>query len=231
MTVSALAADVIPVPAQVTEIQAAFAQMGASGSASFSSLLEAAVGGPTGAPAATSAPGPSTELAPGVAAATGSAGVAGTETPEAPGATSGEGGSQFGQEVVARARAELGVAYRWGGASPSTGFDCSGLVQYVFGQLGVSLPRTSEEQVAAGIAVPDLAAAQPGDLLFFEPGPRGPGHVGIYIGNGQMIDAPYTGADVRVDPVWTTPVAIRQVLPGPSGTATLTGSATTGMAA
>lgn len=103
MTVSALAADVIPVPAQVTEIQAAFAQMGASGSASFSSLLEAAVGGPTGAPAATSAPGPSTELAPGVAAATGSAGVAGTETPEAPGATSGEGGSQFGQEVVARA--------------------------------------------------------------------------------------------------------------------------------
>jgi soluble lytic murein transglycosylase-like protein len=95
--------------------------------------------------------------------------------------------------------------------------DCSGLVQDVFGDLGVSLPRTSQEQATAGVAVPSLAAAQPGDLVFF-PGTDGtaaaPGHVGIYVGNDQMIDAPYSGATVRVDPV-VDPTAIRRVS-GPS---------------
>lgn len=153
----------------------------------------------------------------------------------APGATGG-----LGQEVVDAARRELGVPYRWGGTSPATGFDCSGLVQYVFGQLGVTLPRTSQQQAGVGVPVADLAAAQPGDLLFFEPGPGGPGHVGIYIGGGQMIDAPHTGAAVRIDPVWTTPVAIRRVLPSspvpvgvypgaaPDGLAGLVGSAAAG---
>jgi soluble lytic murein transglycosylase-like protein len=83
----------------------------------------------------------------------------------------------------------------------------------VFGDLGVSLPRTSQEQATVGEAVPSVAAAQPGDLVFF-PGTDGtasaPGHVGIYIGNDQMIDAPYTGATVRVDPVGD-PTAIRRV--------------------
>ncbi len=127
-----------------------------------------------------------------------------------------EGGS-FGASVVADAEKYIGVPYQWGGTNPAQGVDCSGLVQDVFGDLGVSLPRTSQEQATAGVAVPSLAAAQPGDLVFF-PGTDGtasaPGHVGIYIGNDQMIDAPYSGATVRLDPV-VDPTAIRRVS-GPS---------------
>ena len=118
---------------------------------------------------------------------------------------------------MADAQKYMGVPYQWGGTNPAQGVDCSGLVQDVFGDLGVALPRTSQEQATAGVAVPSLAAAQPGDLVFF-PGTDGtasaPGHVGIYIGNGQMIDAPYSGATVRVDPV-VDPTAIRRVS-GPS---------------
>ncbi len=131
------------------------------------------------------------------------------------------GGGVSGADVVAEAESFEGTPYVWGGSSPS-GFDCSGLVQYVYGQLGISLPRTSEEQAQAGTAVPSLADAQPGDLLFFA-GSDGtassPGHVGIYIGNGEMIDAPYTGTDVQVQPVSDAGqvVAIRRVLPSDSG--------------
>lgn len=124
------------------------------------------------------------------------------------------GGTSPGAQVVADAERYLGVPYVWGGTS-ATGFDCSGLVQHVYGDLGVSLPRTSEEQATVGTAVPSLAQAQPGDLVFFA-GTDGtassPGHVGIYIGNGEMIDAPYTGASVRIDPAGQ-PVAIRRLLP------------------
>ncbi len=117
-----------------------------------------------------------------------------------------------GNTVVADAVRYLGVPYQWGGTSPATGFDCSGLVQHVFADLGVALPRTSQQQVQAGVAVPSLAQAQPGDLLFFEPGPSGPGHVAIYVGNGQMLDAPHTGSSVRIEPVWGQPVAIRRIV-------------------
>lgn len=134
-------------------------------------------------------------------------------TPAGPtGASWSVGGA--GQQVVADASRYLGTPYVWGGESPS-GFDCSGLVQYVYRQVGVTLPRTTYTQVKVGTPVASLAQAQPGDLVFFA-GSDGtntsPGHVGIYIGHGQMIDAPYTGASVRVDPVGH-PVAIRRVLP------------------
>ena len=119
-----------------------------------------------------------------------------------------------GADVVADAQQYLGVPYVWGGTTPS-GFDCSGLVQHVYGDLGVTLPRTSEEQATVGQPVDSLADAQPGDLVFFA-GTDGtasaPGHVGIYIGNGQMIDAPQTGENVQVQAVGD-PVAIRRILP------------------
>jgi cell wall-associated NlpC family hydrolase len=87
----------------------------------------------------------------------------------------------------------LGVPYVWGGASPG-GFDCSGLVMYVYAQLGISLPHYTVSQWNATIPI-SPSAMQPGDLVFFD----GLGHVGIYIGNGQFIDAPHTGSVVRVD--------------------------------
>jgi cell wall-associated NlpC family hydrolase len=95
-------------------------------------------------------------------------------------------------EAAAIAARYLGVPYRWGGASPA-GFDCSGLVLYVYAQLGIALPHFTVAQYALGVAVP-RDELQPGDLVFFD----GLGHVGIYIGGGQFIHAPHTGDVVRV---------------------------------
>jgi cell wall-associated NlpC family hydrolase len=105
--------------------------------------------------------------------------------------------------VVALAMRYLGVPYQWGGATPATGFDCSGLVMYVFGKLGVSLPHFAASQWYSpdGVWVKP-SRLQPGDLVFFigSDGTRKePGHVGIYVDNGYIIDAPHTGADVRID--------------------------------
>jgi peptidoglycan DL-endopeptidase CwlO len=97
--------------------------------------------------------------------------------------------------VVGIAMQYLGVPYVWGGASPS-GFDCSGLVMYVFAQVGVSLPHYTVAQYnyPNAVSVP-RNELQPGDLVFF----AGLGHVGIYVGNGQFIHAPHTGDVVRID--------------------------------
>jgi cell wall-associated NlpC family hydrolase len=95
--------------------------------------------------------------------------------------------------VVGIALQYLGVPYVWGGSSPSTGFDCSGFVAYVFAQIGVSLPHHAASQYGYGTPVPYDQLA-PGDLVFFS----GLGHVGIYIGNGQFVHAPHTGDVVRI---------------------------------
>lgn len=97
--------------------------------------------------------------------------------------------------VVGIAMQYLGVPYVWGGATPS-GFDCSGLVMYVFAQLGVSLPHYAAAQYGLGTPVA-RDQLQPGDLVFFD----GLGHVGIYIGGGQVIHAPHTGDVVKISPL------------------------------
>ncbi|HET7172071.1 MAG TPA: NlpC/P60 family protein [Gaiellales bacterium] len=99
--------------------------------------------------------------------------------------------STLGGQAVAIAEQYLGVPYVYGGASPS-GFDCSGLVMYVYAQLGVSLPHNAAAQASVLPSVP-LSDLQPGDLVFF----NGFEHVGIYVGNGTMIHAPHTGTVVQ----------------------------------
>jgi cell wall-associated NlpC family hydrolase len=97
--------------------------------------------------------------------------------------------------VVSIAERYLGVPYRWGGASPS-GFDCSGLVMYVYGQVGVSLPHSSYAQYGMGSPV-SRSDLQPGDLVFFD----GLGHVGIYVGGNSFIHAPHTGDVVKISSI------------------------------
>jgi peptidoglycan DL-endopeptidase CwlO len=104
--------------------------------------------------------------------------------------------SQYGG-VVGIAMQYLGVPYVWGGASPSTGFDCSGFTMYVFAQIGVSLPHHAASQYNYGVPVSRDQLA-PGDLVFFD----GLGHEGIYIGNGQFIHAPHTGDVVKISSLY-----------------------------
>ena len=90
----------------------------------------------------------------------------------------------------------LGVRYTWGGANPRQGFDCSGLVMYVYGRLGIRLPHYTVSQYRYGRRV-GYSRLAPGDLVFF----YGLSHVGMYVGKGRFIDAPHSGAVVRLTPL------------------------------
>ncbi|MCQ4046248.1 NlpC/P60 family protein [Streptantibioticus rubrisoli] len=105
-------------------------------------------------------------------------------------------------EAVAAARAALGSPYAWGSTGPGA-FDCSGLMYWAYQHAGMTLPRTSQEQLSAGHHVP-LSQARPGDLVIYR---SDASHVGMYVGGGKVIHAPYPGARVRYDPVDMMPVA------------------------
>ena len=106
-------------------------------------------------------------------------------------------GGMLGPQAVAIAKRYLGIPYVWGGSTPTGGFDCSGLMMYVYRQLGITLDHYAAWQFLEGtrVAPQDL---QPGDLVFWEPKADGPGHVGMYVGDGKMINAPHTGDVVRI---------------------------------
>jgi cell wall-associated NlpC family hydrolase len=118
--------------------------------------------------------------------------VASAPSQPATGSPTGAPPSKYGGGVVGIAMSFLGTPYVWGGSSPS-GFDCSGFTYYVYGQVGVSIPRTVSTQYAVGVAV-SRSELQPGDLVFF----NGLGHVGIYIGGNQFVHSPHTGDVVKV---------------------------------
>lgn len=107
------------------------------------------------------------------------------------------------EDVIANAETQIGVPYVWGGTTPNAGFDCSGLLQWAFDEAGVSIPRVTHDQWNAGARV-DYEDIQRGDLIFWRSDPTAPdyiSHVAIYLGDGQMLEAPRTGLDVRVTPV------------------------------
>ncbi|MGW1123849.1 C40 family peptidase [Streptomyces sp. NPDC002526] len=119
-----------------------------------------------------------------------------------PDAPAGKGAAR----AITAAKTALGSWYQWGGtcAMPYEGLggcDCSSLTKMAWSAGGVNLPRTTYDQGHAGTAVKALSQLAPGDLLFSVPGSSGPEHVGMYIGGGQVIDAPHTGAQVRIKPL------------------------------
>ncbi len=176
MTMIDAISQISQIQATITQLSAgrppaAAAPAAASNSAAFAEALTAAN---TPAPTATTG---------GAASVT----VPGLSTATVPGAATGDA-------VVADAKKYLGVPYVWGGTNPATGLDCSGLVQRVYKDLGINLPRVAADQGNAGTTVPNLAAAKPGDLLVMNGGE----HIGIYAGNNQYIHAPQPGMNVQL---------------------------------
>jgi cell wall-associated NlpC family hydrolase len=101
------------------------------------------------------------------------------------------------REVVVHARRQIGVRYRYGGSSPQHGFDCSGFVRYVYSQVGIRLPRTTEGMSEIGFAL-RKTELKPGDLVFFDTRHKPFSHVGIYIGAQRFIHAPASGGAVQL---------------------------------
>jgi cell wall-associated NlpC family hydrolase len=116
-------------------------------------------------------------------------------------ASTSDGASAQREWPLVHALGSLGIRYQYGGRSPQSGFDCSGLVTHVFQKAwGLLLPGTARELSQAGIAVA-AAEIQPGDLVFYNTRKRPYSHVGIYVGEGRFVHAPRSGQRVRVESV------------------------------
>lgn len=180
-------------PTTDTTASAAFADT----STAFADALATATGTTTG-----------TSAAAGTTAATGAAPATSVDAGKGTLAT---GSGATGDDVVADAKKYLGVPYVFGGTTRS-GMDCSGLVQTVFKDLGVTMPRVVPDQAAMGVEVGSLKDARPGDLII----PKGEGHVVIYVGDGKVLHAPRPGKDVRIVDNWYSDAdiaTIRRIVP------------------
>lgn len=194
--------------ARIDQIQSTLAAPGFSAALAQASATTATqASSASGVATALSAPQPTWATA----AATGAAATATSAAATATGATSTAGaGGVSGEEIVALARRHLGVPYQWGGTDPERGLDCSGLVQVVFGEAGIDLPRVSRDQARVGTPVASLAEARPGDLVAFG---SPVDHIGIYAGDGEMVVAPHSGDVVKVQKIGSRiPTAIRRIV-------------------
>lgn len=115
--------------------------------------------------------------------------------------------SDLRSRLVAKVASQKGVDYKWGAESPNQGFDCSGLVQWAYGKLGIKMPRVSGQQARMGRKA-SIKSLRPGDLVAH------PGHIAVYAGNGMMWEAPRTGLQVRLTKVRSNMYGVKLDLPG-----------------
>ena len=153
-------------------------------------------------PAAGSAPAGSLQLGSLTGATTSAIGVAGRA-----------GASPAGEAAVAAAAEYLGVPYLWGGTDAVKGFDCSGLIQQAYRDIGIEMPKWSRHQATMGVEVPSIEQALPGDVIAFGDPVN---HVALYTGDGQMLHAPKTGDVVRIGPIDRPIASIRRIV-APAG--------------
>jgi peptidoglycan DL-endopeptidase CwlO len=199
VSLDAVLSRISEIRSQIATLQDGAATTTSASSAASSSAFADALADATGAGSSTATTTPAT---------TGSATTASVDAVPDAEAT---GSGKSGDDVVAAAKQYLGVPYVFGGTTRA-GMDCSGLVQTVFKDLGVTMPRVVPDQAKMGVAVPSLAEAQPGDLII----PKGEGHVVIYVGDGKVLHAPHPGKDVRIVDNWykdSDIATIRRIVP------------------